>query len=212
MTGPAAALLIATAVAAAVDWVAVHRRRPPVEYVFKPLTLGLLVAAALALTPDEPGVRAWFVAALVLALAGDVFLMLPGDLFLPGLGAFLLAHVAYVVGFAVAGLTLAGVAAGLVVAAAVCATVGRRLVTGVRAREPGLRAPVVAYMGVISAMVVCALGTGNPLAAAGALLFYASDALIGWGRFVSERRPGGDLAVIVTYHVGQVLLVLSLAL
>jgi uncharacterized membrane protein YhhN len=210
VTGPAAALLVATVVAAAVDWMAVHRRRQPVEYVFKPLTLGLLVGAALALTPDEPGVRAWFVAALVLALAGDVLLMLPRDLFLPGLGAFLVAHVAYVGGFAVAGLTIAGVAVGLAVAAAVCATVGRRLVAGVRAREPGMAAPVVAYMGVISAMVVCALGTGNPLAAAGALLFYASDALIGWGRFVSERGAGGDLAVIVTYHVGQVLLVLSL--
>jgi uncharacterized membrane protein YhhN len=204
------ALVVATVVAAAVDWVAVHRRWQPVEYVFKPLTLGLLIAAALALRPDDPGVRAWFVAALVLALAGDVFLMLPRDLFLPGLGAFLLAHVAYVVGFAVAGLSLAGAAVGLVVVAAVCATVGPRLVAGVRAREPGLGAPVVAYMGVISTMVVCALGAGGPLAIAGALLFYASDALIGWGRFVSERGVAGDLGIIVTYHVGQILLVLSL--
>ena len=210
MTGAAAGLLVAAVVAAAVDWVAVHRRWQAVEYVFKPLTLGLLTAAALALSPDEPAVRAWFVVALVLALLGDVFLMLPRDLFLPGLGAFLLAHVAYVVGFTVAGLSIAGAAVGLAVAAAVCATVGRRLVAGVRVREPGLGAPVVAYMGVISTMVVCAWGTGNPLAIAGALLFYASDALIGWGRFVSERRIGGDLGVMVTYHLGQVLLVLSL--
>ena len=41
------------------------------------------------------------------------------------------------------------------------------------------------------------------------MLFYASDALIGWGRFV-EARPWGDLAVMVTYHLGQVLLVLFL--
>jgi uncharacterized membrane protein YhhN len=210
MTGPAAALLVATVVAAAGDWVAVHRRWRPAEYVFKPLTLGLLTAAALALEPSEPTVRAWFVAALVLALAGDVFLMLPRDLFLPGLGAFLLAHVAYVVGLTVAGLSIVGVAVGLAVVAAVCATVGRRLAAGARAREPGLGVPVVAYMGVISAMVVCAWGTLDALAIVGALLFYASDALIGWGRFVSERRIGGDLGVIVTYHAGQVLLVLSL--
>jgi uncharacterized membrane protein YhhN len=58
-------------------------------------------------------------------------------------------------------------------------------------------------------MVVCAVGTGNPVAIAGAVSFYASDALIGWGRFV--RSYGwGRLAVMVTYHVGQVLLVLSL--
>jgi uncharacterized membrane protein YhhN len=210
VTGVAAGLLVATVVAAVGDWVAVYRRWHRVEYVCKPLTLGILTAAALALTPDEPGVRAWFVAALVLALAGDVALMLPRDLFLAGLGAFLLAHVAYVVGFMVAGLSIAGVAIGLAVAAVVCATVGRRLVAGVRAREPGLGTPVVAYVGVISTMVVCAFGTGDVLAVAGALLFYASDALIGWGRFVSERRIGGDLAVMVTYHAGQFLLVLSL--
>lgn len=210
MTGPTAALLLATVVAAAVDWVAVYRRWQAVEYVFKPLTLGLLTATAVALEPDDPGVRAWFVAALVFALAGDVLLMLPRDLFLPGLGAFLLAHLAYVVGLTVAGLSIGGVAVGLAVVAVVCATVGYRLVAGVRAREPGLGVPVVAYMGVISTMVVCACGTGDPLAAAGAILFYASDALIGWGRFVSERRVAGDLAVIVTYHVGQALLVLWL--
>ena len=78
-----------------------------------------------------------------------------------------------------------------------------------RRSEPALGPPVLAYMGVISAMLVCAIGTGAPLAIAGALLFYASDALIGWGRFV-EARPWGDLAVMVTYHLGQVLLVLFL--
>ena len=47
--------------------------------------------------------RAWFVAALVLSLAGDVFLMLPKDLFVFGLGAFLLGHLAYIVGLHVDG-------------------------------------------------------------------------------------------------------------
>src|SRR5690606_25669041 len=119
MTGLAAVLLAATALSAVVDWAAVHTDRRPVEYVFKPLTLALLVAAALALDPAEPTVRAWFVVALVLSLAGDVFLMLPSDRFVPGLASFLLAHVAYVVGFVVAGLEPLGVAAGvaLVVAA-----------------------------------------------------------------------------------------------
>ncbi|HEY8523893.1 MAG TPA: lysoplasmalogenase [Acidimicrobiales bacterium] len=210
MTAPAAALLVASAVAAIVDWVAVARRRAPLEYVAKPLTLALLVAAALALDPEDPTVRAWFVAALVLSLAGDVFLMLPRDLFVPGLGAFLLAHVAYVVGLTAAGLTGAGLLAGLVLAAALLAAIGRRLVTGLRGREPALAVPVVAYMVVISAMLVCAWGTGDPAAAAGALLFYASDGLIGWRRFVAERTAGLDVAIIVTYHLGQALLVLSL--
>jgi uncharacterized membrane protein YhhN len=209
VTATAGVLLAITLVSAAIDWVAVHHGHRPVEYVFKPLTLVVLTATALALDPADPTVRAWFVVALVLSLAGDVLLMLPGDRFVPGLGAFLLAHLAYVVGLVVDGLEPLGVLAGLLVVGAAFGLVGMRLVAGIRASEPAMAGPVMAYMGVISAMVVCAFGTGDGVAIAGAVLFYASDALIGWGRFV---RPAdwGRLAVMVTYHLGQVLLVLSL--
>jgi uncharacterized membrane protein YhhN len=68
---------------------------------------------------------------------------------------------------------------------------------------------VTAYVLVISAMVVSAGASGQPLALAGALSFYASDALIAWGRFIREL-PHGRLAVMVTYHLAQVALVASL--
>ena len=209
MTAAAGVLLALTLVSAAIDWLSVHHGHQAMRYLFKPLTIVLLTATALALDPDDPAVRSWFVVAMVMSLAGDVFLMLPGDLFVPGLGSFLLAHVAYIVGLVLAGLEPVGVLIGVVVVAVAFALVGARIVAGVRRSEPALGPPVVAYMGVISAMLVCAIGTGAPLAIAGALLFYASDALIGWGRFV-EARPWGDLAVMVTYHLGQVLLVLFL--
>lgn len=209
MTGVAGVLLAVTLVSAAIDWVAVHLDRRPVEYVFKPLTLVALTATALALDPQDPTVRAWFVAALVLSLIGDVFLMLPNDLFVPGLAAFLLAHVAYVVGFVAGGLEPVGVAVGLVLVGLAGALVARRLVVGLRRTEPALIGPVLAYMTVISAMLVAAVGSGHGVAIAGALLFYTSDALIGWGRFV-RSYDWGRLAVMVTYHLGQVLLVLSL--
>jgi uncharacterized membrane protein YhhN len=209
LTATAGVLLALTLVSAAIDWMAVHHGHQAMRYVFKPLTLVLLTATALALDPDDPTVRSWFVVALVLSLAGDVLLMLPGDLFVPGLGSFLLAHVAYIVGLVLSGLEPVGVLVGLGVVAVAFAFVGVRIVAGVRRSEPALGPPVLAYMGVISAMLVCAIGTGAPLAIAGAVLFYASDALIGLGRFV-EARPSGDLAVTVTYHLGQVLLVLFL--
>lgn len=209
MTIGAAVLFAIAAVAAVIDWLAVRHEHRPTEYVFKPLTLVALTAAALALDPQDPMVRTWFVVALLLSLAGDIFLMLPGDLFVPGLGAFLLAHVAYVVGLVAAGLDPLGVAAGLLLVGAAFGLVGTRLVGGIRAREPAMAVPVLAYMGVISAMVVAAVGTGNAVAIAGALSFYVSDSLIGWGRFV-QSYPWGRLAVMVTYHVGQALLVLSL--
>ncbi len=49
--------------------------------------------------------------------------------------------------------------------------------------------PVMAYMGVISAMVVTAFGAGNPFGIGGALSFYASDATLGWNKFVAEIQP-----------------------
>jgi uncharacterized membrane protein YhhN len=209
MTGTAAVLFAIAAVCAVIDWVAVRYEHRPVEYVFKPLTLAMLTATALALDPFDGTVRTWFVIALVLSLVGDVFLMLPKDRFVPGLVAFLLAHVAYVVGMVLAGLDAPAVVAGLAVVAAAGVTLGQRVVIGVRRTAPDMLGPVVAYMGVISAMVVCAVGTGRALTVAGALFFYASVALIAWGRFV-QPKPWGRLAVMVTYHVGQALLVLSL--
>ena len=103
MTVTAQVLLGVTAVAAIVDWLAVGTRNRRLEYVAKPLTLAGLVAVACTLDPAAGDVRAAFVTALVLSLIGDVFLMLPGDRwFVPGLAAFLGAHVAYVVGFSLA--------------------------------------------------------------------------------------------------------------
>jgi hypothetical protein len=56
---------------------------------------------------------------------------------------------------------------------------------------------------------VAAIGAGPGVAVAGAALFYTSDALIGLGRFV-RAWTWSPLAVIVTYHLGQGLLVVSL--
>lgn len=210
MTGLAWALLAVAAVAALANWWAVEVGDRRVEWVAKPATLALLVGVALALDPVDGAVRAWFVAALVLSLAGDVFLMLPNERFVAGLASFLLAHVAYIVGFVVGGGELAWALVGLVVVVAMVATVGRRIVGAVKASdEPALAGPVQAYLVAISAMVVVAFASTNPVAVVGALLFYASDACIAWGRFVADL-PHQRLAVMTTYHLGQAGLVLSL--
>ena len=58
-------------------------------------------------------------------------------------------------------------------------------------------------------MVASAVASGNAVAAVGALLFMTSDALIGEDRFV-VHRDWQPLAIMVTYHVAQALLVVSL--
>jgi uncharacterized membrane protein YhhN len=209
VTGPAFLLLTLTLAAATLDWIAVRHENRALEYVCKPLTLATLTLVALALDPRDPAVRAWFVVALLLSLAGDVLLMLPSDLFAAGLGAFLMAHLAYIVGLVLDGVTPRALLVGLAIVTVVLVTIGGRMVNGVRESEPALAGPVTAYMIVISAMLVCAVGTRHPAAIVGAGLFYTSDALIGWNRFVREHE-WGDLAIIVTYHLGQILLVVSL--
>ncbi len=203
-------LLVLALVVAAVDWWAVATDRRPVEYVAKPATMVVLLAAALALDPVDGTQRTWFVVALVLSLAGDVFLMLPRDLFVPGLASFLLGHVAYVVGLWSGDTSTTGLLVGVAIIAVALPLLGGRIVRAVRAGdEPELLGPVAAYILVISAMVVSAGASGQPLALAGALSFYASDALIAWGRFVREL-PNGRVAVMVTYHLAQLALVASL--
>ena len=60
-------------------------------------------------------------------------------------------------------------------------------------------------------MVVVAFGTGAVAVAVGGFLFYVSDAVLGWTRFVRDI-PRGRLTVMVTYHLGQALLVLGILL
>ena len=211
MTSGAWALLAVAGVFAVFNWVAAARDSKRLEYVSKPATMVALVGVALALDPVHPDTRAWFVAALMLSLLGDVFLMLPRESFVAGLASFLIAHVAYTVGLNLH----AGTATALVVASVVVVLVGVTvavpILRGLRSGgQQELAGPVVAYMVVITAMLVSALATGNPWAAGGAALFYASDAMIAWTRFV-RPQPGSGVAIMVTYHLGQAGLVLSLA-
>jgi uncharacterized membrane protein YhhN len=207
VSGAAWTLLAVAAVFAVGNWIAVAVRSKPVEYVCKPATLLALVAMAVVLDPVHTDTRVWFVIALVLSLAGDVFLMLPGDLFVFGLGSFLLGHVAYTVGLNLHtdGLWWIAIPVPFVIGA-----LAVRLVRGIRRTgQLELVGPVIAYVVVIGAMGCSALASGNTLAAVGAVLFMGSDALIGETRFV-HPWPGAGVAIMVTYHVGQALLAVSL--
>lgn len=182
------------------DHWAVATRTKAIEYVAKPATmlwLGLLILAA---DHSRPEIVGWWIAAVVLSLAGDVFLMLPVDRFVFGLAAFLLAHVAYIVGFA-----QEGVGDGWWIAALVLVPVAGALLATMM-RGPGmkapLRVPVIAYVSTIVVMVTCAWASGEIVVALGATAFMASDALIGWRRFVRETS-WMPLAIIVLYHLGQ---------
>jgi uncharacterized membrane protein YhhN len=210
VTATAFLLLALAAVAAMADWWAVGSGHRGVEYLAKPLTLVVLIAAAARLDVGDGAVQGAFVVALVFSLLGDVLLLLPDEWFVFGLASFLAAHVAYVVGFWLAGVSLFAFLVGVVLVAIAVVLLGRRIIGGVAAGEDAaLVVPVTAYMLVISVMVASAVGTKDALAIIGACLFYTSDALIAWTKFLHDFRHG-RLAIIVTYHVAQFALVLSL--
>jgi uncharacterized membrane protein YhhN len=200
------------ALASAGDLTAILRRNKRLEYATKPTVMVLLIAAALLIHPGSQGERALFVAALVLGLAGDVLLMLPDDFLVAGIGAFLAGHVAYAVGFRFAGFAAAGLIAGVIIAAATAGLLLRRILSALRTSgRAKLRNPVIAYAIVISLMTVSATASGNLVAAAGGLLFFFSDVIFAWYRFVKPVRWGQPVNIVM-YQAGQALLVLSLAI
>ncbi|MEY2407115.1 MAG: hypothetical protein QOG39_2031, partial [Acidimicrobiaceae bacterium] len=127
-----------------------------------------------------------------------------------GLGAFLVGHVCYVVGLWLDPPGALALVVAAVVVVAVVAPVAVRIVRALRAGDDREFAPpVMAYIGVITVMVVSAIASGNVAAGIGAALFASSDTMIAWDRFVRSFAVA-PVAIMVTYHLGQGLLVLSL--
>jgi uncharacterized membrane protein YhhN len=196
---------------AAADLVAVVRKNTRLEYATKPTVMVLLIAVAILLHPASEGERALFVVALVFGLVGDVLLMLPGDLLVAGIAAFLAGHLAYIVGFRFGGYNTEGVVAGAAVAGASIGLLLPRVIQGLeRSGRNNLKMPVIAYVVVISLMLVSAYASGNALAIVGGLCFFFSDAILAWYRFVKPVRWGPPVNIVM-YQAGQALLVLSLA-
>ena len=195
---------ILAAVAMVADWWAVWRGDRRVEGVAKPVATLALLLCAVVLDPASSSQRAWFVVALALCLAGDVLLYL--DRFVPGLVAFLLGHLAYIVGF----WTVPQELELLLVGAAIVALNISRLARPILAGAPAeLRLPVMVYMGVIGVMTASAMGSGSLLAVIGAAVFMLSDSILAWNKFVLPL-PWAPVAIMVTYHLAQAALVASL--
>lgn len=192
------------------NWIAVGKKNAILEYISKPsATIAfLLTVATFDVVHDAPW--GWRIAAFVFCLAGDVFLMLPKDAFIPGLASFAVAQILFTISFATGEITATRLIVGLVVAIPLAAFLARRFVTAIRVSGHGeLVAPVCVYMIVISAMAVGAIGSGNAVAIAGAFIFMASDSLIAETRFVKERA-WHSVGIMVTYHIALAGLALSI--
>lgn len=205
--------MVIAGVFAVLDWWAVAGSRRRLEHVAKPATMAALIGVAATIGDLSGTGRVLLVCGAVLGLLGDIALMGDSELaFMSGLVAFAVGHLAYAgsafsIGFDV-GWSLIGVVFMVVLLACRFAT---RTVPGAhRIGGAVLSGAVVFYAVVISAMVVGAWGTAIVLAGVGACAFAISDWVLGHQRFVGPL-PGGRLAVMIPYHVGQAMLIVGLA-
>jgi uncharacterized membrane protein YhhN len=198
------------AVCALVDWYAVWRGDRRTEQWATPATLIALIVATLVLGATDTAAGRWLLVALAFGLAGDVALLEKSDSrFRLGLAAFLVGHVAFVLCFIQVGLDPRGwnYLSFLVLGACLLAT--RQVAASTYLRGGlALAAPVALYTVVIGAMVIYAFTTGEPLIAVGATVFAVSDTVLARDRFVRPWERA-QLLVMVTYHVGQALIVLG---
>jgi uncharacterized membrane protein YhhN len=209
----------AAAAFAFLDWASTWKGWKVRLYIAKPATLIFLILWTLQITGWQ-GSMLWFGIGLAFSLVGDIALMLNPRFFMVGLGAFLLAHIGYLIGFNQQpapfnfGIGMAAVAVGL------AASLVLRLI------RPGiLRVPrgkrfltaVVLYGTTLTFMLLSALITlfrpeWQPLhagiAAIGAALFFTSDSILAYDRFVRKLKHGQSY-VHLTYHTGQACLIIG---
>jgi uncharacterized membrane protein YhhN len=183
-----------------------------------------IAALAFAMPLSVPLYTVLVLTGLTLSLIGD-WLLIDADeeprLFVAGLVAFLLAHIAYIFAFAYARSVRGGPydLGRELIAAALLFVLGAVAYFYLRPSLGPYRQPVLAYMIVISLMVHQAVAGVSPnagllsqpaLAVGGALLFYMSDLMLAINRFVFEGEGRyNNVWVLATYYGAQLLIALS---
>jgi alkenylglycerophosphocholine/alkenylglycerophosphoethanolamine hydrolase len=204
--------LVVAVILAVMNWIASDINLKTLEYVTKPGTMLALIWWIWS-SVGLGGPMLWFTLGAIFCLAGDVFLMVQRDMFIFGLVAFLVGHICYVVGLnnQAPYFNLWGLIVILVLGIYIW-WLYPRLVAGLMKKDLArLKIPVLVYATAISLMVYSALMTwtrpGWSVFAAlsvslGAVLFYSSDSILAWNRFVTPISHG-RFKTMMTYHLGQ---------
>ncbi len=195
------------------DWYAVEKDISWLRYSAKPLVI-IALCVWLLLQPISFSEIFWFLLALVFSLIGDIWLMAPPRFFMVGLASFLFTQVCYVIGFnrelppptwQVFSMAGAFIILGVFVYPVLFRGVKRK--SGARK----LQGATLFYYILISLMAFSAMTTlirpgwersAGVLVAIGGLLFFFSDFLLAYDRFIRQVKHG-RLAVHITYHLGQ---------
>jgi uncharacterized membrane protein YhhN len=169
-------------------------------------------------TTGLDGASLWFGLGILLSLAGDVLLMISLDrLFLAGLIVFLLAHLAYLVGFniPIPEISAWGFFLAIMVGLGGVRVIRRIIAPLGTSGHNRMRIPIMVYGAVISLMLLSAMikmtdfawsVDAAALVSVGAFLFYVSDIILAWNKFVSPIQYG-RIYNIGAYHLGQITLI-----
>lgn len=181
-------------------------------YIFKPLTMVIVLVIAILGQGTSSFYKSMIIAALLFSLAGDIFLMLPKDRFIAGLIAFLVAHLFYILAFVSEiselewWILIPFLVFGVTVYVILAPSLGR------------MRTPVIVYMAAILIMAWLAWErwcqssqSGALLAAIGAVLFMASDTILAINRF-RYKFELARLLNLTTYFTAQVLIASSVGI
>lgn len=209
MSGVVFLACICFAAALVVVW-AEFRRSQSMRAVFKLIASTAFVAIAWRLDAAGSGYGRWILLALVLSWIGDALLLSDrGRVFLSGIFAFLLAHVAFAVAFLQLPIDRATFAIALAVMGAVGALMLHWLWPYLTAfYKPAVTAYVLALMAMTSPAIAASAATGRWQYAVGALAFAASDIAVARNRFVVPG-PVNKAWGLPLYYMAQVLLALS---
>lgn len=180
------------------------------HYILKPLTtLGIILFAITQSGSLHHNYPQLIIVGLVFSLAGDVFLMLPGDKFIPGLVSFLLAQIVYSAAF-----VFYASEYSLLIGFPIL-IYGAWMYYQLHPHLGTMKIPVLIYMICILVMVWSALNlwwdTGKTFAVfatVGAIFFVISDSVLAWNRFASSRSYFRPL-VLSTYFLAQLLIAQS---
>jgi alkenylglycerophosphocholine/alkenylglycerophosphoethanolamine hydrolase len=202
------------------DWYAVEKNVFWLRYLAKPLVI-VALGIWLLCQPLDFAVLFWFFLALVFSLIGDIWLLAPPRFFMLGLASFLLAHVCYIIGinnenlppltWPVIRLVSFFVFMGVFIYPLLFRGIKQR--SGTRK----LQGATLIYYIVLSLMAISATTTlYRPdweyqtvvFVSAGGLLFFFSDFLLAFDRFIRPVNHG-RMVVHISYHLGQFGLILG---
>jgi len=206
-------MLIAATILSAINCIWFGYHQPSwLLYIFKPLTMILIILVAILGNADQSIYKLMIAAGLTFSLAGDVFLMLPSDQFRAGLTAFLFAHLIYISAF----LSLIDSLHWWLLI--ILLIIGAGFVLYIFPRLGSQKVPVILYIVIITVMVWTASEVlyqdpqiGAWFVFVGATLFVVSDLILTLNRFQNSFKSARALN-LTAYFSAQLLIASSVGL